>query len=177
MAVPFSRVSTRLNDCIGIPYPHSEWMDLSPFLILVPPVSRVHSRRPRNGCAGGRRDKRRALRVARRRSACMLQRATCNATLQEEEPGGGSSAPLPGASPAGEPAPRSTTGSVADTGAKLTAATAGRGARKLLTASERHRIGRIKSPAGNFYPPLPSGVDTSIPNISTSARRTALYSL
>ena len=102
----------------------------------------------------------------------MLQRATCNATLQEEDPGGGSSAPLPG-----EPAPRSTTGSVADTGAKLTAATAGRGARKLLTASERHRIGRIKSPAGNFYPPLPSWVDTSIPNISTSARRTALYSL
>ena len=40
MAVPFSRVSTRLNDCIGIPYPHSEWMDLSPFLILVPPVVR-----------------------------------------------------------------------------------------------------------------------------------------
>ena len=38
MAVPFSRVSTRLNDCIGIPYPHSEWMDLSPFLILAPPV-------------------------------------------------------------------------------------------------------------------------------------------
>ena len=103
---------------------------------------------------------------------CNVQRATCNATLQEEEPGGGSSAPLPGASPAGEPTPRSTTGSVADTGAKLTAATASRGARKLLTASERHRIGRIKSPAGNFYPPLPSGIDTSIPNISTSARRT-----
>jgi hypothetical protein len=41
MAVPFSRVSTRLNDCIGIPYPHSEWMDLSPFLILAPPVVRM----------------------------------------------------------------------------------------------------------------------------------------
>eukprot|EP01044_Picomonas_judraskeda_P020135 COSAG03_NODE_4404_length_1564_cov_1.001365_2_plen_245_part_00 len=99
---------------------------------------------------------------------------------EEEEPGDGSSAPLPGASPAGEPAPHSTTGSVgfADTGAKLTAATtASKGARKLLSASERHRIGRIKSPAGNFYPPLPSGIDTSIPNISTSARRTTLCSL
>ena len=95
-------------------------------------------------------------------AVCMLQ--------TQEEPAG-SSALLPGASPAGEPAPRSTTGSVADTGAKLAdAAAAGSSAHRVLTAAERYRIGRIKSPAGDFYPPLPSGIDTSTPNISTSAR-------